>query len=184
KFLGVDPRTESYDHTTYARILVDMDMMTDFLATMELKVRDLTWIQNLDYEGVPFRFQTCFAPGHLASDCHIIKKQFKGQISWWKDFNLDNLTVYADEDKSISKVSDNHLESLVVEQDKTIAENKRKAGGEIPPPDYNTKVVGAFVKAPSSPLVLWFLLVKTLKLVFMFSWMRMLILISRKVGSW
>ncbi|KAH9307840.1 hypothetical protein KI387_035751, partial [Taxus chinensis] len=73
-------------------------MTADFLATMELKVRDLIWTQNLDYEGLPFRCRICFALGHLVAECNVVKKQIKGRVSWWKDFNLENLTVAAEMD--------------------------------------------------------------------------------------
>ncbi|KAH9289844.1 hypothetical protein KI387_033961, partial [Taxus chinensis] len=100
KFLVVDPWTESYDNTTFARILVDMDMNVDFLAALELKVLDSTWTQSLDFEGLPFRCRTCFSLGHLAADCHIIKKSIKRRVSWWKDFNPDNLVVEAHVDNN------------------------------------------------------------------------------------
>ncbi|KAH9327992.1 hypothetical protein KI387_000100, partial [Taxus chinensis] len=98
KFVFVDPRIDSFDHTTFTRILVDMDMTADFLTILEMKVMDSTWTQNLDFEGLPFRYQTCFSLGHLASDCQIVKKPIKGRVSWWKDFNPDNLVVDAQED--------------------------------------------------------------------------------------
>ncbi|KAH9313875.1 hypothetical protein KI387_022502, partial [Taxus chinensis] len=94
-----------------------MDMMVDLPATMELKVRDFIWTQNLDYEGLPFRCRTFFTLGHLVVDCHIVKKQIKGRVSWWKDFNPENLTVEAEEDNDVSNVLDSHIGKLGKEKD-------------------------------------------------------------------
>ncbi|KAH9304193.1 hypothetical protein KI387_008597, partial [Taxus chinensis] len=105
KFLTTDPKTDSFDHTTFVRILVDMDIIADFLATMELSVKDSIWTQNLDYEWFPFRCRSFFSLGHLAFDFQMVKKQIKGMVSWWKDFNLENLVVYGLEENDSENVA-------------------------------------------------------------------------------
>ncbi|KAH9291966.1 hypothetical protein KI387_042845, partial [Taxus chinensis] len=103
----------------------------DFLATMELKVRDFTWTQNLYYESLPFRCRSCFALGHLVADCHIVKKQIKGRVSWWKDFNPKNLTVEAEEENNVTQILDNHIGDLGKEKVRAMKEMNVKNLSEI-----------------------------------------------------
>lgn len=66
RFLGVDAGSLGFLHTTYDRILVEMDMMKALPAGLSLKSANGSWLQLVDYEGIPFR---CFQMRHMASNC-------------------------------------------------------------------------------------------------------------------
>lgn len=82
-------------HTTFARILVDIDISLPLPGDVVLMVGDRPWTQLLNFEGLPFRCRKCFSTGHLASDCSI--SRHKGAATWWKDATVDHLTIHAAE---------------------------------------------------------------------------------------
>lgn len=81
-FLMVDE--DSYDifHSTFARILADLDISNGLPAENLLNSSKGSWVQSLDYEGVLFRCRRCFKTGHATELCGFEKKATKA--TWWK----------------------------------------------------------------------------------------------------
>lgn len=93
RFLKVNEATSSMDHTTFARILVDIDISSPLSGDVVLMVGDRPWSQLLDFEGLPFCCRRCVSTGHLSSNCSI--SQHKGVSPWWKNATVDHLTINA-----------------------------------------------------------------------------------------
>lgn len=55
KFLVVDEGSLGFQHTTFSRILVEMDVTKKLPVDLFLKFREGNWLQSMDYEGIPFR---------------------------------------------------------------------------------------------------------------------------------
>lgn len=53
-FLLVDDESFDIFHSTFARILVEMDVSKGLYVEILLKSPKGSWVQSLDYEGVPF----------------------------------------------------------------------------------------------------------------------------------
>jgi hypothetical protein len=51
-----------------------MDVSGALPEAIILEFRDEEWIQNIDYEKIPFRCRRCHEHGHLIRECSIIKK--------------------------------------------------------------------------------------------------------------
>ena len=54
---------------TYARICVYMDLSKDLLEAVSLNWDDEEWIQQIDYEKLPFRCRICHEYGHFGRNC-------------------------------------------------------------------------------------------------------------------
>lgn len=89
-FLLVDAATSNILHSTFARILVEMDVSKGLPAEILIKTSKGSWIQSLDYEGIPFRCRRCFKTGHAAAQCGFEKK---ASTSWWKGASQQHYTV-------------------------------------------------------------------------------------------
>ncbi|XP_057815843.2 uncharacterized protein LOC131029395 [Cryptomeria japonica] len=55
RFLKINDAKPSMGHSTFARILIDIDISLPLLGDVVLMVGDRPWTQLLDYEGLPFR---------------------------------------------------------------------------------------------------------------------------------
>ena len=66
EFLLVDEGSSNLLHSTYAQILVEMNISLGLPADIEIKTSNGSWFQPLDYEGIPFRCRQCHQVGHLA----------------------------------------------------------------------------------------------------------------------
>jgi hypothetical protein len=62
-------------YTSYARICIEMDVSGALLEAIILEFKDEEWIQNIDYEQIPFRCRRCHEHGHLIIECPLIKKK-------------------------------------------------------------------------------------------------------------
>ena len=54
-FQMVDSKSSDILHTTYARILMVVDVSKGLRKKIKLEVPNSSWIQILDYKGIPFR---------------------------------------------------------------------------------------------------------------------------------
>lgn len=90
-FLGVDEGSVNFLHTTYAQILVEMDLSKDLPVEAILKAPSGDWKQNLDYEGVPFRCGKCFNTSHVVDQCSKHKRE--SQATWWKEVSPQYYSV-------------------------------------------------------------------------------------------
>lgn len=98
-------------HSTFARILVEIDVSKGLPTEVILKSSRGSWIQLLDYEGVPFRCRRCFKTGHAATQCGFEKKS--KIATWWNGASQQHYTVEKKFDplRSFSEVvaSDSHV---------------------------------------------------------------------------
>lgn len=112
-FLMVGVESSDLPHSTYARILVDIDSSKGLPAEIKLSTAKGFWIQPLDYEGIPFRCRRCFKTGHVVAKCDLEKVKLKKPSSWWKGdssqhymvFKSSSQTVGHDLPINVSKVS-------------------------------------------------------------------------------
>ena len=72
-FRMVDSQSFEHFHSTYARILVDINVSKGLLAEIILNHSKGSWTQLLDFEGLPLRCKKCFNTGHLATKCEYGK---------------------------------------------------------------------------------------------------------------
>lgn len=86
------------EHTTFSRILVDIDISAPLPGDVVLMVGDRPWSQPLDFEGLPFRYKRCFSTGHLPSGCS--SPQHKGVSTRWMNATTNHLTVHATDSAS------------------------------------------------------------------------------------
>ncbi|KAH9295953.1 hypothetical protein KI387_039541 [Taxus chinensis] len=112
--LFIDPQTTGFTHTTFARILVELDTSKNLPANIELIVQNRTWTQSLDYEGLPFRCRKCFATGHTADVCGVEKRK-NGKNNWWKNALPEHLIFEAKEESSTDIEDDFVLETPLSE---------------------------------------------------------------------
>ena len=91
-FLIVDTASSNVFHTTYARILVEIDISKGLLEKIMLDSSIGSWIQLLNYEGIPFRCRKCHKTGQLAAVCSSEKSRSK-KSPWWKGVSDEHYTV-------------------------------------------------------------------------------------------
>lgn len=92
-FLKVNDATFSMGHSTFAHLLIDVDISLALPRDVVLMVGDSPWTQLLDYEGLPFCCRRCLSMAHLVVDCSLSRR--KGVATWWKDPTEDHLTINA-----------------------------------------------------------------------------------------
>ena len=107
EFLLVDEGSSNLLHSTYAQILVEMNISLGLPADIEIKTSNGSWFQPLDYEGIPFRCRRCHQVGHLAAKCSKVRVQ--RESSWWKNSEEQHYTVVkkvegGEEKKSFSQI--------------------------------------------------------------------------------
>jgi hypothetical protein len=61
--------------TSYAIICIEMDVSGALPKAISLEFRDEEWIQNIDYEHIPFRCRRFHEHGHLIRECPLNKKE-------------------------------------------------------------------------------------------------------------
>lgn len=92
-FLLVDSASSNVYRKTYARILVEIDVSKGLPEMIKLASPNGSWIQLLDYEGIPFRCRKCHKIGHLAARCSSEKVRSKKSPSWWKGVSDNHYTI-------------------------------------------------------------------------------------------
>jgi hypothetical protein len=75
KYIKTAEATLKGRYTSYARICIEMDVSGALPEAISLEFRDEEWIQNIDYEQIPFRCRRCHEHGHLIREFPLNKKQ-------------------------------------------------------------------------------------------------------------
>ena len=70
-FIKISEQTKSQRYTTYAHICIYMDLSKALLEEIRFLWEVEEWLQNLDYEQVPFRCRRCHEYGHLFRECPL-----------------------------------------------------------------------------------------------------------------
>ena len=83
-FLMVDFASSNMFHSTYAWILLDIDASKGLSVEIKLCTPKGSWIQILDYEGLPYRCKKCYKTSRVAAKCDIDRVKSKRPSSWWK----------------------------------------------------------------------------------------------------
>ena len=73
KPVGPAPQTQDRKVISYARICVEVDLNNPLPDSIEICMGTSSWIQQLDYETLPFRCRICHEYGHLQRKCPRIK---------------------------------------------------------------------------------------------------------------
>jgi hypothetical protein len=73
KFVKASDATLKGKYTSFARICIEMDVSGALPEAICLEFRDEEWIQNIDYEQIPFRCRRCHEHGHLFRECLLNK---------------------------------------------------------------------------------------------------------------
>ncbi|XP_059068259.1 uncharacterized protein LOC131858826 [Cryptomeria japonica] len=76
-FLMVDVESSDILHSTYARILLDIDASKGLPTEIKILTPKGFWIQSLDYEGIPFRCRRYFKTGHVTTKCDLERVKVK-----------------------------------------------------------------------------------------------------------
>ncbi|GLJ18016.1 hypothetical protein SUGI_0317610 [Cryptomeria japonica] len=76
-FLMMDAESSDIFHSIFVRILVDLDISNGPPAEILLYSSKGSWVQSLDYEGIPFRYKRCFKLGMLLSIMSLRKWQLR-----------------------------------------------------------------------------------------------------------
>eukprot|EP00253_Pinus_taeda_P010957 PITA_10957 len=74
-FLKISEVTLKGRYTSFARICVEMDLSGAISEVIILDLYDEEWVQNVDYEHIPFRCGKCHEHGHLYRDCPSINRE-------------------------------------------------------------------------------------------------------------
>ena len=69
KPIGSATQTQDRKVISYARICVEVDLNNPLPNSMEICMGSVSWIQQLDYETLPFRCRLCHEYGHLLRRC-------------------------------------------------------------------------------------------------------------------
>jgi hypothetical protein len=69
RFIKVDDLALSAPERRLGKILVEVDIHSGLLESIDIQWRGHTICQKLDYLGLPFRCTLCRKTGHLRSDC-------------------------------------------------------------------------------------------------------------------
>jgi hypothetical protein len=63
------------------KVLVEIDIHSGLLESLEIEWRGHTVTQRLDYLGIPFRCSTCRRTGHLRRDCLGVVEEEESEAS-------------------------------------------------------------------------------------------------------
>jgi hypothetical protein len=74
KYIDKADRKEQY---SCERICMEFDLKVGLPESIQLKVADWSYIQELDYEQLPFKCRYCHGYGHFARHC---KKKAKEEV--------------------------------------------------------------------------------------------------------
>ena len=71
KFIKIYEQTNIQSYTSYAQICAYMDLSKALPEAIRMIWDDEDWMQNLDYEQIPFRCRRCHEYGHLFRECSL-----------------------------------------------------------------------------------------------------------------
>jgi hypothetical protein len=74
KYVKTSEATLKGRYTSYRRICIEMHVSGALPEAISLEFRDEEWIQNIDYEQIPFRCTRCHEHGHLIREFPLNKK--------------------------------------------------------------------------------------------------------------
>ena len=69
EFVKVAEQTKNQRYTTYGRIYVYMNLSKDLPEAVSLNWEDEEWIQQIDYEQLPFLYSICHEYDHFGRNC-------------------------------------------------------------------------------------------------------------------
>lgn len=90
-FIMVDNDSYGLYHTTFARILVELDVSKGLPAKIAINSSFGSWVQTLDCEGISFRGRRCFKTSHAAGNCGLEKKNYS--TSWCSGASHQHYTI-------------------------------------------------------------------------------------------
>ena len=82
-FLMVDIASSNVHQMTYAHILMETDVSKGLPKMIKLASPKGSWIQLLDYEGIPFKCKKCYKTSHLTARCSSEKVRSRKSPSRW-----------------------------------------------------------------------------------------------------
>jgi hypothetical protein len=88
-FLDVDMSFEKTSLMTMERILVNIDIRQGLEFELEIETSSGSFIQLLDYEGVPFQCHRCHTLDHLVAQCTF---PFRGMMGGGKTMEKGGLS--------------------------------------------------------------------------------------------
>ena len=100
-FLYVDSITSNFLHSTYARLLVEMDLSKGLPEQVCLDSSHGSWTLSLDYEGVPFCCRKCLKTSHISTRCVVGKSSSKHPPSWWLGVSPQHYSVAISRDSPL-----------------------------------------------------------------------------------
>lgn len=106
----IDNDSSNIYRTTYARILVEIDVSKGLPDLISMASSFGSWDILLDYEGIPFHCRKRRMTGHLASGFSASKSRSMKSPSWWKGASDDHYTV-----KAPTSGDDDALQYILVE---------------------------------------------------------------------
>ncbi|XP_059068774.1 uncharacterized protein LOC131859220 [Cryptomeria japonica] len=124
-FIMLDNESFELYHTTCVRILVELDVFKGLPAEIVINSSFGSWVQSLDYEGIPFRCHRCFTTGHATKNCGLEKKN--PVASQWSRASYQHYTIikkslYSSIESQVAGVSTMaSLDSLMAKKDSSNA---------------------------------------------------------------
>jgi hypothetical protein len=113
KYVNTSEATLKGRYTSYARICIGMDVSGALPESISLEFRVEEWIQNIDYEHIPFICRICHKHGHLIREFPLNKKQEEDNPKpQHNDYGFIKLNPRSRENKNQSKtLAGNNLET-------------------------------------------------------------------------
>lgn len=102
--LGVDEDIFDLHHTTYAHILVEMDMNMAPTIKLCLQTTNGVWLQPMDQEGIPFRCSYCYQIEPMVAN--YVKRKCQSQETQWKELNLQLYVVEKVESETLETIKE------------------------------------------------------------------------------
>ncbi|GLJ20508.1 hypothetical protein SUGI_0373300 [Cryptomeria japonica] len=97
-FIMVDNESFKLYHTTFICILVELDVSKGLPTKIVINSSFGSWVQTLDYKGIPFTCCKCFKTGHAVGNCGLERKNTAA--SWWSRVSYQHYTVTKSLDSS------------------------------------------------------------------------------------